>query len=95
MPPSPITEHSTLVHCHTLLSSEIDGELIMLDLEAGQYYGMDGVGARIWQLLAQPCRVSEICRQLEEEYAVAPDTCLQEVLLFARELHDANLIRIV
>ncbi len=37
-----------------LLFNEIDGEVVMLSIENSEYYGMDKVGSRIWELLEQP-----------------------------------------
>ncbi len=34
-----------------LLFNEIDGEVVMLSVENSEYYGMDKVGSRIWELL--------------------------------------------
>ena len=33
---------------------DLDGETVLLDLRGGVYFGLDGVGARIWQLLQRP-----------------------------------------
>jgi hypothetical protein len=62
------------------------GELVMLSVGAGRYYGLNSVGARIWELLETPMTVAQICDRLCEEYKVEAQECETEVLRFANEL---------
>lgn len=51
-----------------ILTSEINGELVMMDMENGQYYTLDAIGCTVWRALTTPCQVAELCRQLGEQY---------------------------
>jgi Coenzyme PQQ synthesis protein D (PqqD) len=62
------------------------GELVMLSIGASRYYGLNSVGARIWELLEMPMTVAQICARLCEEYKVEAPECETEVLKFANEL---------
>jgi Coenzyme PQQ synthesis protein D (PqqD) len=62
------------------------GELVMLSVSAGRYYGLNSVGARIWELLETPMTVAQICARLCEEYNVEAQECETEVLKFANEM---------
>lgn len=75
-----------------LISSEVDGQLVMMDIERGTYFGLDSTAARIWAGLAVPTRLSDLCQSLVEEYDVDPATCEAEVLGFVRELHSNGLV---
>ena len=35
------------------LFQELDGETVLLNLQSERYYGLDDVGTRMWQLLAE------------------------------------------
>ena len=76
------------------ISSELNGEAVILNLSSGVYYGLNEVGARIWQLIQPPCSLEIIQSALIEEYDVPPDVCKQEVLKLLLELKNANLIEI-
>jgi hypothetical protein len=48
-----------------LLSSEIDGEVVMMNIESGKYIGMNQVGSEIWKILeAGPLTLNQICSAL-------------------------------
>ncbi len=40
---------------------DVKDETVILDMGSGTYYGLDGVGARVWELLEQPKRFAELC----------------------------------
>jgi hypothetical protein len=51
-----------------LLTTVVDGELIGMSVEQGACYGLNGVGTRIWELLAEPRSIDSLCEQLVQEY---------------------------
>lgn len=63
-----------------ILTSEINNELVMMDIENGQYYAMDAIGSTIWQQLKQPCQVAVLCQQLGALYDAPADTIESDVL---------------
>lgn len=74
------------------LASDIGGETVILGLTAGRYYGVDAVGARIWQLIQTPTRVADVCAAIVSEYEVEPVRCEQDVLELLRRMLDAGLV---
>lgn len=68
------------------LSARVGDELVMMSAEQGNYIGLSEVGARIWDLIETPQPVETILVRLQEEYAVAPETCRAEVDTFLQEL---------
>jgi hypothetical protein len=68
------------------LCRAIDDEAIALDLDAGQYYGLNAVATRVWQLLAGGSSVSAICVTLLEEFDVPPEALRADVDAFIGEL---------
>ena len=77
-----------------LLTTVVDGELIGMSVEQGACYGLNGVGTRIWDLLAEPRSVASLCEQLTSEYDVDPDNCLREVLELVEELRAEGLVNV-
>lgn len=75
------------------ISSELDGEAVILNLDSGTYYGLNEVGARIWELIQKPRSFSELHSTLLAEYEVQPDVCKQELTTILLKLMDANLIK--
>jgi len=77
------------------IAAEVDGEVVMLSERAGAYFGLDGIGSEIWKLIAQPRRVSDICRFLAQHYDAAGETLTRDVTSFLDELLVRRLVRLV
>ena len=77
----------------TAIATEIDGELVALDVTKGVCYGLNQVGTRIWQLLEQPRSAREITDILVTEFDVPKDLCLEQTSSLLRELLAAELVR--
>ncbi len=86
---------TVVVQNEDLLSSELDSDTVLMGLTQSAYYGLDSTGQRIWNLIAQPCQVSDVCEQLIAEYDVDRATCEQKVCIFLTELNKEGLIRVV
>ena len=69
-----------------LMAAEMDGELVMMSVDNGAYYGIGGVGATIWALLEAPMTLADVVQAIRNEYAVDEATCEADVLAFAGEL---------
>jgi hypothetical protein len=76
------------------VSSDLGGEVAILDLKAGVYYGLDAVGARIWSLIQEPRTVNEIRNILLEEYEVEPERCERDLLVLLQRLANEGLIEV-
>jgi hypothetical protein len=78
-----------------LVASKIDGDVVMMSIEQGQYYGITGVGSRAWELLASPIAVEDIVRVICDEYDAEEDTCLSDMQSFIEQLHELGLVTVV
>jgi len=76
------------------ISCDLIGDAVILDLKKGIYYGLDEVGARVWSLIKEPRRVSEVLDALVEEYDVDRHRCECDVLDLLRDLKGRELIEI-
>jgi hypothetical protein len=71
---------------------EMDGELVMMGHEQGEYYGLKDVAASLWEHLAEPRTADELCGLVADEYDVTADACRADVLAFLEELSAKELI---
>lgn len=76
------------------VSSRLADEVVILSLQDGTYYGLNAVGARIWEMVQKPSTIESLVDRLAAEYEVEPDTCRQQVLALAGELAERGLITI-
>lgn len=57
----------------TVIAQTIAGEMVILDLEGGVYFGLDPVGARIWELVAEGAPLNAVADRMMVEYDVSRD----------------------
>jgi hypothetical protein len=69
-------------------------EQAILQLDSGKYFGLNPVGARVWQLAAEPRKVSEILATLLAEYEVPADRCRADLLALLQKLQAAGLVEV-
>ena len=66
----------------------------MLDLSSGEYYSLDEVGIRVWQLLQKPATVSDIRDAVVSEYDVDPVQCEKDIRALLGEMAARGLVEI-
>ena len=74
--------------------TDLDGEKVMMNLDKGEYFMMNEVGSRIWEIISEPINVEEIINTLRNEYEVDEETCKDTVIEFLGRLDHADLISI-
>jgi hypothetical protein len=89
-----VSVDSSVVAAKDQISSDLGGEVAILDVKTGTYYGLDDVGARIWNLIHEPKNVEEIQEVLVKEYEVMPDRCQRDLLALLQRLADEDLIEV-
>jgi hypothetical protein len=76
------------------LSSKLGDEMVILHLESGVYYGLDTVGARIWELAQQSRTVGEIRDQIVSEFDVAPRQCEEDLMQLLEQMQSQGLVQV-
>jgi hypothetical protein len=91
---SELSERSTVVAIRDQVSSDLGGEVAILDLAGGVYYGLDTVGARVWELVQEPIEVSQLQEIMVEEYDADRARVERDVLAFLERLADEGLVEV-
>ena len=76
-----------------LIFSSLDEGTVMMSLENSEYYGLDSIGRRIWELMETPVKVSTICASLTGEYDVDPEQCRKDVIAFLEQLAEKDILK--
>ena len=76
------------------LAERLGDEIAILDPASGLYFGLNEVGARIWELLQEPKSLGEVARTLTDEYEVNLERCQADVLALASRLLQAKLVEV-
>ena len=75
-----------------VMARTVGDETVILDLASGTYFGLDPVGARIWQLMADGQTLAAICDTLLDEYEVTRETLEGDILRLTAELSAKGLV---
>lgn len=81
----------TFVISQDAVFRDLDGEAVILDLNAGTYFGLNEVGTRIWRLLAENGNLRAVFDALRAEYDATPDTLERDLLALVSRLVEARL----
>lgn len=90
-----VTNESIVVRDNQLAAADVDGRTVVLSVGAGSYFDFNQVGTEIWNMLAEPCRVSDIFHRLSQQHDVNAETLSRDVTPFLQTLADERLIRMV
>jgi Coenzyme PQQ synthesis protein D (PqqD) len=91
---TPVTLHDTLRIPERITFRRVRDEMALLNLETGVYFGLDEVGARMWELLAEHHNLQAVAERMEAEYDVAPAQLRKDLLRLTQELIAKGLIEV-
>jgi hypothetical protein len=90
-----ISLDATVVARPDQISAELPDEMVILSLATGKYFGLNPVGAQIWEWIQQPRSVAELRDLVLERYAdVDTKRCVQEVIDLLQQMEVASLIEV-
>lgn len=75
-----------------VLAQSAAGMTVLLRLEGGEYYSLDEVGGRVWELSDGQRTVAEIAETLSREFAAEAAVIERDVLELLADLAHENLV---
>jgi hypothetical protein len=75
-----------------VISQEVSGETVLLDLESENYFGLDEVGTRIWQLIKKTNDLQAIYDTLLAEYEVEEEHLQKDLDALLGEIAGLGLV---
>jgi hypothetical protein len=76
------------------LSSKLGNDVVILNLKSGVYYGLDPVGARVWELIQETKSVGAIRNVILSEFDVEPQQCEADLNDLLGDMQAQGLIQI-
>lgn len=75
-----------------IMTADMNGATVMLDIESGKYFNLGEVGGRIWEILEQPTSVKDLVSTLVQEYDVTEEQCLEDIVPFLEKMLNRGLV---
>jgi hypothetical protein len=76
------------------VSCDLAGEVVILSLQSGQYFGLNEVGARVWTLIQEPKTVDAVLEVVLKEYDVPLDQLERDIFTLLEQMVTNNLIEV-
>ena len=90
-----ITTTTRVTTAPDVYAREFDGELVIVDLNGGEYFGLDQVGARIWDLLVAGASVEEAVTRIAATHDAPVERIRGDVVEITEKLVTHGLLRVV
>jgi hypothetical protein len=93
---TPIARHQAVRPHPDVIWREVDGEVVLLNVSTGQYFGLDAVGSQVWILLqsmgAHGANLETLCSLVKGEFEVDSDTAERDLTALLNDLIAQQLL---
>lgn len=87
-----ITVDTIIQRNNEVLTSDLDGEKVMMSIKRGEYYGLGKTGTFIWDHIEDPIKVNTLVKMITEKYKVDKNKCFTEISPFIIDLIEKELV---
>ena len=87
-----MTDTTVLSRREGLMTADMNGSAVMMDIMSGKYYNLGEVGGRIWEMLEEPMTLRNLVQKLTAEYDVSAERCRSDMLPFLNTLIERGLL---
>ena len=91
---SEIGQNSIVTWSTDAVATEVNDEIVLMNLERDRCYGLGSTGSDIWRRLREPIQVSDLVTQLWSVYDSAPGQIESDVLRTLNEFAAEGLIQV-
>ena len=84
-----------VVFAESVFAQLVDDEMVLLDMESENYFGLDEVGTSIWNAMQENETLKEVFAVLLEQYDVGEEMLKNDLLNFVTKLVDNGLAKVV
>ncbi|WP_054742972.1 lasso peptide biosynthesis PqqD family chaperone [Cellulosilyticum ruminicola] len=87
-----LTLQSIVIQKKEMYLTDLDEDKVMMDLDSGNYYALNSVGASIWEAIEEAISIEAVVQKLMDEYEVEQDVCTSQVINYLQLLYNSDLI---
>jgi hypothetical protein len=73
---------------------DLNGDIVILNLATGYYYGLEGAGNTMWRLLVEHGSTEKVVEAMAADYDVEPDRIEADLVSLVRDLALKSIVRI-
>jgi hypothetical protein len=89
-----IADSTIISRSPAVLTAEVDGEVVMMSIEQGQYFGLDDIGSDIWKRLDSPCAFADLIDRLVADYDADRENIAADVRALLATMAERDVVRL-
>ena len=82
----------TLAKGENYLANEIDGEVVMMNIETGLYVSLNNTGKVIWDMLDTPKTIESLINLLVDTYKITHEQCTTDIVPFIEQMMQQEIL---
>lgn len=79
--------------CDGVIWRDLQGDVVILNVETGVYFGLDGSGGQIWRELARHGSVEKTFESLKQQFDARPDELRRDLDDLVNQLVEKKLVQ--
>ena len=89
---SEIGADTVIARSPSVVTSVVDGEVLMMSIEQGRYFSLDDVAGDVWERLGSPRSFAGLVAELGAEYEAGPETIEADLRALLEEMRARDVI---
>jgi hypothetical protein len=89
-----IVDATVISRSPSVLTAEVDGEVVMMSIEQGRYFGLDDIGSDIWRRIEPPCSFAVLVDRLASDYDADRATIAADVQALLDRMVAQDVVRL-
>jgi len=86
--------NSRVILNENIFAQEVDGEMVLMDMQSEEYFGLDSIGVVFWQTLQKKAKLQESLDELLDMFDVDEEVLKKDLIVFVEKL-TANKLAVV
>jgi len=78
----------------SVLTAEVDGEIVMMSVKQGRYFGLNDIGSDIWKRIEPPCSFATLIEGLAADYEADRATIRIDVKNLLGHMVEHDVVRL-
>ena len=89
-----IADATVISRSPSVLTAEVDGEVVMMSIEQGRYFGLDDIGSDVWHRIEPPCSFAALIDRLAADYDADRATIAADVQALLARMAEQDVVRL-
>jgi hypothetical protein len=89
-----VTDAALISRSPSVLTAEVDGEVLIMSIDRGNYFSLNEIACDIWRRLDPPCSFAELIDGLAADYDANRATIVDDVRVLLRRLVAEDIVRV-